>query len=212
MATASSSCANRRGWGGRFAPGAANEGSPVRRWCHPAAAALFAASQACTTVTNVPPGQLPRLLATRREDIEIVDNKGDKVTISRSLVREVNLEPRANSELKVPAGGATGATPGTIVAVRDPDVDAAERRGWSEVRSFDAPVRMRIAGGRLTVGDREGDLTVALRDIESVEVRQHSNWKTALAMSAPIAGALLSALIVISYCKWQNGCFAPAQH
>jgi hypothetical protein len=162
-----------------------------------AAVALCAASvPACISWTNVPPSQLPALLAARGDSIEVTDGDGDRVEITRSEIRQVEVTAREGWQLMREEGPG-----GRVVSIPEAHVGEAEDRGWKELPSFDAPFRLQLQGELLGLRGRTGTAAlVPLRDIQTVSVKELSPGKTALLVLASLAGAGVVGAIFFSAC------------
>jgi hypothetical protein len=99
-----------------------------------------------------------------------------------------------------PGGGDASARALGGRAVPIPAMHADALAGWHEVPTFHEPIKLRLEGEMLTVNDTHERATVSLRDLHHVEVEQFSNGKTALAIGAPVVGAVLLAMIFAATC------------
>jgi hypothetical protein len=160
----------------------------------------------CGTWSELPPSQVPRLLAARTDEIKLIDAEGDPITISRSDVQEVELVAREGWNLLAPGRG-SGLPPWQIVAVPEAQVGRAEEQGWRFLRTFHDPIAMRLEGEFLLVQDDQRGVTVPVRELKQLRVKQFSSGRTALLVAIPIASVLVVGLIVNAYC--QEGRCAP---
>jgi hypothetical protein len=115
--------------------------------------ATLLANTGCADRTRVPPSSLPQLLAARGNDVTVRDDEGHLVTVDRSEIDEIWIQPHPRRVLMVDRPWDARLGPAMAVSIPEDYEEEAERLGWSSLDPLEGRMALDLRGGALVVDD-----------------------------------------------------------